>query len=152
MRASLRTAPPGRRSLSASLVLFGALLGAGLTNACRRETAVSFTEVPLKLDLEEREKTEPLSGSTQSVNRYQSVLQQFDGVDVRVDGEGRLRLRFDKGHAPSDQLSLENIDFRFLVPLLDYAHAATLTPFDRINLMLAEYSRSGVELAFEDQN
>jgi hypothetical protein len=129
-----------------------ALLCAGAAGACRRSGEVALKAVPLKLDLEERLTKEPLSASTQSVNRYRSVLQQFDGVEVKVDHNGRLRLQFDKGHGASDQLSLENIDFRFLVPLLDYPHAAKLTPFDRANLMLAEYSRSGVELALEDQN
>jgi hypothetical protein len=39
-----------------------------------------------------------------------------------------------------------------VVPLLDYPHEKTLTPFDKLNLMLAEYSRSGVELAHQEQN
>lgn len=113
---------------------------------------LNATAVPLKLDQEQRLKDQPLSASTQSVNRYRSVLNRFDAVDLKLDGHGKLSVRFrDKG-APSDQLELDNIDARFLFPLLDYPHGKQLTPFDKANLMLAEYSRNGVELALQDRN
>jgi hypothetical protein len=113
---------------------------------------LNATAVPLKLDQEQRLKDQPLSASTQSVNRYRSVLNRFDAVDLKLDGHGKLTVRFrDKG-APTDQLELDNIDARFLFPLLDYPHKKQLTPFDKANLMLAEYSRNGVELALQDRN
>jgi hypothetical protein len=39
-----------------------------------------------------------------------------------------------------------------VTPLLPYAHGRTLSPFDKLNLMLAEYSRNGVELSLQDNN
>jgi hypothetical protein len=118
---------------------------------CKKPDLVAGA-VPLKLDQEQRLKDQPLSASTQSVNRYRSVIKEFDTVDVKLDGHGRLGVSFREKGAPSDKLAFENIDARFLFPLLDYPHGKQLTPFDKANLMLAEYSRNGVELALQDQN
>ena len=61
-------------------------------------------------------------------------------------------VRFDdKGAAPT-LVRYENVDARFVVPLLPYPHGRTLSPFDKLNLMLAEYSRNGVELSLQDEN
>jgi hypothetical protein len=126
-----------------------ALLGA----ACHRAHDIEMRAVPLALDQEERLADQPLSGSTQSVNRYRSVLSRFDAVDVRYDARsGRLHVAFDEKGAPTDLMRLQDVDARFVVPLLPYAHERTLTPFDKLNLMLAEYSRNGVELSLQDKN
>jgi len=115
--------------------------------ACNRMPDVSITGVPLALDREEMLTDQPLSASTQSINRYHSVLQSLRSADLRLDGKrGTLSVKL------GDRLALENIEARFLVPLLDYAHERKLTPFDKLNLMLAEYSRSGVELASQEGN
>lgn len=115
---------------------------------------VAMRGVPLALDEEERlADHQPLSASTQSINRYHSVLSRFGAVDLRYapaapggTGGGRLRVGF------GEALAFENIDARFLVPLLAYPHGRTLAPFDRANLMLAEYSRNGIELAHQERN
>jgi len=107
--------------------------------------------VALKLDQEHRLADQPLSASTQSVNRYRSVLSKFDAVDLVLDGHDRLRVRF-REHGKAAESSFENVDARFLFPTLDYAHEKKLRDFDRVNLMLAEYSRNGVELALEEHN
>ncbi len=106
--------------------------------------------VPIRADLEERlPDGQPLSGSTQSVNRYRSVMSRFDTVDVHYNAkENLLGVRFGK----DDPLEYQRVDARMLTPLIPYAHARKLTPFDRLNLMLAEYSRSGVELSLQDKN
>jgi hypothetical protein len=120
---------------------------------CGRAKDVSIEKVPLALDREERLADQPLSASTQSINRYRSVLSRFDAVDVTLDGRSdRLRVGFREKGAPTEALRFENVDPHFVVPLLDYPHDRKLSPFDRQNLMLAEYSRNGVELAHQDSN
>ncbi|MCU1280252.1 MAG: hypothetical protein JWM53_3798 [bacterium] len=120
---------------------------------CRRAHDVEMRAVPLALDQEERLADQPLSSTTQSVNRYRSVLSRFDAVDLRYDARsGRLGLRFDDKGKPSDLVAYQAIDARFVVPLLPYAHERALSPFDKLNLMLAEYSRNGVELSLQDGN
>ncbi len=114
---------------------------------CSRMPDAHIPGVALELDREEKNAGQPLSASTQSVNRYHSVLQKLSVADLALDGK-RERLRVRLG----ETLSFENVDPRFVVPLLDYQHERKLTEFDKLNLMLAEYSRSGVELAHQDQN
>jgi hypothetical protein len=126
-----------------------------LLEGCRRSPDLTLARVPLALDREERLADQPLSASTQSVNRYRSVLSRFDAVDVQATldrGGRRLRVRFDEQGRPSPLVSYENVDLDFLVPRLDYPHARRLEAFDRVNLMLAEYSRNGVELAGQSDN
>jgi len=131
-----------------------ALVALGFAGAgCRRAHDVEIKGVALKLDQEEKLADQPLSSSTQSVNRYRSVLSRFDHVDLLYDARNqRLRVRFDDKGAPSDLLGYDNVDARFVVPLLPYPHERTLSPFDKLNLMLAEYSRNGVDLSLQDAN
>ena len=120
---------------------------------CKRAASITIGPLPLALDREERLADQPLSSSTQSVNRYRSVLGRFDAIDLVLDGEReRLRVGFREKGAPSSLLSFENIDPRFVVPLLAYEHGRALDAFDKLNLMLAEYSRNGVELALQSDN
>jgi hypothetical protein len=110
-----------------------------VTVGCRGAHDVEMRGVPLALDQEERLADQPLSSSTQSVNRYRSVLSRFDAVDLRyVARSGKLALRFDEHGKPSDRIAYEAIDARFVVPLLPYEHGRALSPFDKLNLMLAE--------------
>jgi hypothetical protein len=60
-------------------------------------------------------------------------------------------VRFD-GKEPDGEVEYRNIDARFVVPLLPYAHGRALSPFDKLNLMLAEYSRNGIEMSLQDNN
>jgi hypothetical protein len=114
---------------------------------------ITAAGVKLDRDREERLADQPLSASTQSVNRYRSVLSRFDAVDLALDGRSqRLHVTFREHDAPSPLLSMENIDAHFLLPLLGYPHARQPDAFDRVNLMLAEYSRNGIELALGDGN
>lgn len=121
--------------------------------ACARGHDVDMRGVPLALDREERLADQPLSASTQSVNRYRSVLSRFDAVDLHFDARARrLDVRFDEKGRAGELLAYRNVDGRFVTPLLPYAHGRTLTPFDRLNLMLAEYSRNGIEMSLQDNN
>ncbi|HEY7958092.1 MAG TPA: hypothetical protein VII38_22480 [Polyangia bacterium] len=127
--------------------------GAAGLPGCRRAPDVEIGQVPLSLDREERVAGQPLTPSTESVNRYHSILSRFDAVDLRLDGRSeRISVGFRARGDDQGQLTYRNIDAHFLVPLLDYPHARTLDDFDKVNLMLAEYSRSGVTLAFQKQN
>ena len=140
-------------SLAAIALMAGALAVVGGGAGCRRARDVAMRGVKLAPDQEERLADQPLSSSTQSVNRYRSVLSRFDTIDLLYDAQkGRLRVRFDDKGAPSDLVSYENVDARFVVPLLPYAHGRALTPFDKLNLMLAEYSRNGIELSLQEKN
>src|SRR6185369_13838919 len=131
-----------------------ALVALGFAGAgCRRAHDVEIKGVALKLDQEEKLADQPLSSSTQSVNRYRSVLSRFDHVDLLYDARNqRLRVRFDDKGAPSDLLGYDNVDARFVVPLLPYPHKRTLSPFDKLNLMLAEYSHNNVDLSLQNAN
>jgi hypothetical protein len=120
---------------------------------CKGGHDVEMRGVKLARDQEERLADQPLSSSTQSVNRYRSVLSRFDAVDVRYDARsGQLGLRFDEAGKPGDAIAYDSIDARFVVPLLPYPHGRALSPFDKLNLMLAEYSRNGVELSLQNGN
>ena len=145
----MRVASLGAIALVGAMAVAG---GAGLAG-CRRAHDVEVRGVKLALDQEQRLADQPLSSSTQSVNRYRSVLSRFDAADFLYDARnGRLRVRFDEKGAPSDLVEYDNIDARFVIPLLPYAHGRTLTPFDKLNLMLAEYSRNGIDLSLQDDN
>jgi hypothetical protein len=123
-----------------------------LAFACGRGHDVEMRGVKLALDQEERLADQPLSASTQSVNRYRSLLSRFDAVDLRYDAaRGRIGVRFD-GKQPNGEVEYRNIDARFVVPLLPYAHGRALSPFDKLNLMLAEYSRNGIEMSLQESN
>jgi hypothetical protein len=125
-----------------------------IAGGCKSARDIEMRGVPIQRDQEERlADRQPLTSSTQSVNRYQSVLSRFDAVDLRyVARSGQLAVRFDAKGKPDDGVEYQSIDARFVVPLLPYAHGRTLTPFDKLNLMLAEYSRNGVELSLQDKN
>ena len=121
--------------------------------ACGRGRDLDLPRVALAPDREERLADQPLSASTQSVNRYRSVLSRFDAVDLHYDGgKKRIDVAFDEKGSATDLVRYRNIDARFLIPLLPYAHRRQLSPFDRLNLMLAEYSRNGIELSLQDTN
>jgi hypothetical protein len=130
-----------------------ALLAALVLVGCHRAHDVEMRAVPLQRDQEEKLADQPLSSSTQSVNRYRSVLSRFDAIDLLYDARNqRLRVRFDEKGQPTDKVTYEEVDARFVVPLLPYPHGRTLSPFDKLNLMLAEYSRNGVDLSLQDKN
>lgn len=103
--------------------------------------------IPLALD-QERALTpnSVLTSSTQSVNRYSSVLRKLNKTDVQLRDDGRLDVRVYAKDGPGE-LKLEGIDVHYLVPLLPYPHRRKMDAFDKANLMLAEYSRNGIELS-----
>jgi hypothetical protein len=121
--------------------------------ACTGAGDLAMRDVPLAPDREEKLDGQPLSASTQSVNRYRSVLGARDRIDLVVDRRGlRLRAELKCAKGCDGTVALENIDAHMLVPLLPYEHGRTLDGFDKLVLMLAEYSRNGVELAVGGDN
>jgi hypothetical protein len=133
-------------------IAIAAVAGAA-ASGCHRAHDVEMTGIALRPDQEQKLADQPLSGSTHSINRYQSILSRVDTVDLSYEARSnRLRVRLhdhDKGDRP---IEYDEIDARFVVPLLPYPHGRTVTAFDKVNLMLAEYSRNGVELALQDHN
>jgi hypothetical protein len=135
-----------------------ALVATVVLAACSGRAELAARDIPLTPDREEKIDGQPLSPSTQSVNRYKSLLGLRDRIDVTVDTRA-LRLRAElrcsdavKQKCGDGNVSLENIDAHFLVPALPYEHGRTIDGFDKLVLMLAEYSRSGVELAIGGDN
>ena len=64
-----------------------------VAGGCARKHDVEMRGVALKADLEERlADGQPLSSSTQSVNRYRSVLSRFDKVLLPEMNMGQLAL------------------------------------------------------------
>ena len=138
---------------SPSLVAACAVAGAGLAG-CRGRHAVEMRGVPLAPISRSGSPTDqPLSSSTQSVNRYRSVLSRFDAVDCRLRCQERpavVALR--RQRRAADLVRYDNIDARFVRRFCPIRTARAPSPFDKLNLMLAEYSRNGVELSLQDGN
>lgn len=110
--------------------------------------------VALKLDQEEQGfGNQPINPSTQSVNRYSSVLRKLDRLTEITLSEDDRFLSFEIGSEKTqDRLFAKNIHASYLVPLLPYPHEGRLDAFDNANLMLGEYARSGVELSYQQSN
>lgn len=103
--------------------------------------------IPLALDQERSlGPNSVLTSSTQSVNRYSSVLRKLQKADVQLRADGLMDVRVYSDGVP-EELQLEGIDVRYIVPLLPYPHGRKMDAFDKANLMLAEYSRNGIELS-----
>src|SRR3954464_5800670 len=78
-------------AMRVALLALLALVGCGA--GCHRAHDLEMRAVPLEADQEERLADQPLSASTQAVNRYRSVLSRFDAVDFLYDARNqRLRL------------------------------------------------------------
>jgi hypothetical protein len=111
--------------------------------------------IPLRLNLEHRDaKGNPINPSTQSVNRYSSVLEELTRIpQVQLPPTGS---RFTLQIASEDGkkvLSFENLDAYQLVPILPYTtNGAGLDDFDKANLMLGEFGRNGLALAYQEKN
>lgn len=110
-------------------------------------------KVPILLDQEECDLDgNVINASTQSINRYNSVLRDFDQLEVKWE-PGQKELSLNLWNEDKQQsVELKTIDIRFLSPLLPYKHQ-NLDNFDRTNLMLAECMRTSISLAkSEDQS
>jgi len=138
-----------------NLSLIGSLLiyGFPLTSGFSSPDSLSVADVAVTLDREEKQADgSVLTSSTQSLNRYFSVLRQHAKADVAYDSETNrlsLGLKDDKG---SVAVTLKNIDAGFMVPLLPYPHNQELDELDEAVLMLAEYSRNGINLSYHEEN
>lgn len=131
--------------------LWGGLL-VGLLCSC--QTPPTSTEVePITLQLDQElllDSTKALNSGTQSLNRYHSVLRNFNQVAVDYrSGKLALSMQTESGEKA---LQVYNIDGDFLVPLLPYNHAKMADEFDLANLVLAEYARNGVDLSYQPEN
>lgn len=105
-------------------------------------------DLSLTLDRETLVDGAPLTSSTQSVNRFHSVLRDLSQVDVELGEWLSLRLHDDAGR----EVAIEHLDPRFLTPLLPYPHGPSIDAFDAANLFLAEFARSGVSVSHQARN
>ena len=133
------------------LFLF-ALLALGGCKSQEKELTISL-EARIKKD---QEKSLPsgkkVNSSTQSVNRYHSDLRKLEGFYLNYSPSSR-KINVELSDS-SKQLRIQfnDIDGKHLVPLLPYTHEANIDHFDMANLVLAEYSRNGVELSYQEEN
>ena len=109
-------------------------------------------EVPLRLD---QEKILPsgkaLNSSTQSINRYNSVLRKVKTSSFSFSPDKKSLTVHLNGFA-ENSLSFLDIQTDFLLPLLPYAHQTELDDFDKANLLLAEFARNGINLSLQEEN
>ncbi len=106
----------------------------------------------INIDQEDLVAGEALNPSTQSINRYSSSARDLSLVEVEfVKGKNLLSLTL-TNEDDDHQIYAKNLDIRYLVPLLPYEHDEEPDDFDLANLMLAEYSRNGVSLSYQDSN
>lgn len=132
------------------ILLYFLLIGSITT--CKSDSQDSFSVVS-DLAFEQEQKigeNKVLTSSTQSLNRYHSSLRGFSNTKLSYDADRRtINLNFEK---EEQKLSLNNIDARFLLPLLPYDHSAVIDDFDKANLTLAEFARNGISLSHQDDN
>ncbi len=134
--------------------IVGIIIGQGdLWAAQEKKEEIRIPPVELRLDCEEKTKDgSPLVPRTQSLNRYFSVLREYQAIEGRyASQEGDLLLNL-SSTSRADRIDFKNIDARFLVPLLPYPHKKILDAFDKAMIMLAEYSRNGISMSYHEDN
>ena len=137
-----------RPPLACALVAAAAGLASG-PSGCGSEPGVA-----LSLDQEHADpRGAPLNPSTQSINRYASVLRGIDRLSgIELDRD-RMQASFALTATRSDhRVDLRNIDVHYLVPLLPYPRDGRFDAFDAANLMLGEHARNGVALSYQEEN
>ncbi len=111
-------------------------------------------KIPLKLDQEElMPNGQALNPSTQSINRYFSVMRELDHFSVKKSDQSLIFNCELRNRTGTQGITLNNIDLQFLIPILPYdRHRDDLSLFDEFNLMLAEYARIGVSIPHHEKN
>ncbi len=119
--------------------------------ACGREEPVFSVQLVPLLDQEEKiSEDKVLNAGTQSINRYHSILRNFPKLSFDYFPDTK-RITLSLGNK-KQQIFLHHIDSRFLVPYLPYLHAKRIDAFDKANLLLAEFARSGISMSFQEKN
>lgn len=116
------------------------------------QTKTLDTTVDLKLDQERMlDSGKALNSSTQSVNRYHSVLREIDKAAFSFSPSSKkLEVQLQKND--SSKATFMQIEADFLLPLLPYDHKAQIDDFDKANLLLAEFARNGINLSLQTSN
>ncbi|MEM7368561.1 MAG: hypothetical protein AAF587_08145 [Bacteroidota bacterium] len=92
-----------------------------------------------------------LNSSTQSVNRYHSILREVSEASFSFSPhKKKLNVHLSQGEQAG--LDFLEIETDFLLPLLPYPHQAEIDAFDKANLLLAEFARNGINLSFQQSN
>lgn len=111
--------------------------------------------IPLRRDLEQKdEKGNIFNPSTQSVNRYSSVLSSMTVVKGIKLAENETKLSLSIGSEGSaGAVHFNEIDYYQLVPILPYPISAKgPDDFDKANLMFGEFARNGLAFSYQEKN
>lgn len=138
------------RPKSLLAIVFFVQLILTLSNCSNDVPSVNITsEISLDKEQEVAE-NKVLTSSTQSLNRYHSVLRDFKEANLSYEPKSKtITLQLSQNE---EQLKAQKIEGRFLVPLLPYKHESQINDFDKANLTLAEFARNGVNLSFQEEN
>ncbi len=141
------------RPLFLQQLVFLFLLGLGISSCTPDKQVKIYSNIPVSIDQEMALDTnKALNSSTQSLNRYHSILREHNQLKVEYSKKAKvLNLGLE---APSKNTGVvfHNINTQFLVPLLPYKHNNILDDFDKANLLLAEYARNGISLSYQTDN
>ena len=113
---------------------------------------IGFNNGIVKLDQEDLKDGSPLNPSTQSINRYNSKLRDFDKVEVDIKEDNHTFALTLTKKDDARKIFVEGVNLNYLVPLLPYEHKDKPDDFDLANLMLAEYARNGISLSHQKSN
>ena len=126
-----------------------------LVQACQnhmQDAKSSFSSSAVALDQEIKiAENKVINSSTQSINRYSSNLRELNSVKFIHDQQKR-KLNFSLQNSEiGKSLDINNIDIEFICPQLPYTEILQ-DKFDIANLILAEYSRNGINIPIQESN
>jgi hypothetical protein len=118
-------------------------LGLVLATGCGK---VAIKNISVRPTLEDLKPNGDLySSSTQSLLRQAHWLDTVSQIDISMDSDYIAEIEL-KGSDKNYSLSLHNLHMDHLVPRLHYQPATPLDEFDAYNLMMAEFSRTGISV------
>jgi hypothetical protein len=132
-----------------ALVLGTAVAGSAATAAFLGAQSLGGwlrASVPVSPNLEDkRPDGSPFNPNTQSLLRGHHWLDEVSALEVGVDGNGVASVEL-SSHDRHHTFRLRNVPMAQLVPRLYYTAATPPDAFDALNLLLAEYSRNGLDV------
>jgi len=121
-----------------------------------RHGAETTESIALRLDLEQKDEKggRILNPSTQSVNRYSSVLNSMAAIKEIKLAENDTKPSMSLGPRDADaRVHFRNVGYYQLVPILPYPVSTSgLDEFDKANLMVGEFARNGLAFSYQEKN
>lgn len=113
---------------------------------CSGQVETAQSEIPLRPSLEDvAPDGSPYAPGTQSLLRGNHWLESVPTMRLGIDGKGRVRARLE-AEGDLDYVEFVAMPLEYLLPALHYRPAQPPDRFDGFNLMLAEFSRTGVSV------